>query len=549
MTSLLGMFKAGQVSRSLIIVSVFAALFVAIGLRGVSVAMSDRTVTDTVAAERLDAHDRADIFDRNGELLATSVTVYSLFADPRAIWDADDVVAALTQVFPDLDTDTVKARLENRERAFVWIRRGLTPRQRQAVFNLGVEGLGFRVERQRAYPRGVQAGHVLGHTNVDGRGQMGIELALEDRLRESQDPVRLSLDSGVQFALEAELDAAANEFGVSGAAGIIVHARTGEIRALASWPQFDPNRPTLADDNARLNRASGAVYELGSVFKPLSIAAALGAGQISEGDLFDVRSDLVINGFEITDTHEGAPRMTAADVLAESSNIGTVRIAEQLGDQGLAAAFESLGLLGRAPVELPGSAAPILPDAWNELSNATASYGHGIAVSPLAYARAFSALANDGVLPELTLLADDPDGAQRSVSGELTQFVSTDIAMRVAGMLRLAVTEGTGKRADVPGYRVAGKTGTAEKPIAGGYAEDHNVNSFAALFPSDRPEYVVLVVLDDPRLGGGPGGTAALNAAPVAGRVIERIAPLLSVAPEFDQAALTERASQERSAP
>jgi len=543
MTVLSGIFKAGQVSRSLLVVLAFGAVFALIGVRGAFVALGASVDARGAAAEQIDAHDRADIYDRNGELLATSVTVYSLFADPRAIWDAEDVVAALTGLFSDLDTETLTARLENRERAFVWIKRGLTPRQRQAVFDLGVEGLGFRVERQRAYPRGLQAGHVLGHTDVDGRGQMGIELALDERLQKSDDPVTLSLDSGVQFVLEAELKAAADRFDISGGAGIVLHARTGEIRALASWPQFDPNRPRQVSEAARLNRVSGAVYELGSVFKPLTIAAALDRNLVTLGEGFDVRSELVINGYEITDTHESAAVMDAAQVLAESSNIGTVRIAQRLGSDGLAQSFEAFGLLDKASVELSGSAAPILPRTWNELSNATASYGHGIAVSPLAFARAFSALANDGALPDLTLLS----GERRTI--EAIPVVSSDVSHQLVSMLRGAVTDGTGRRADAPGYRVAGKTGTAEKPIAGGYAEDHNVNSFAALFPSDRPEYVVLIVLDDPRLGGEPGGTAALNAAPVAGRVIERIAPMLGVAPEFDQAARSERASQERSAP
>ena len=540
-----GMLKAGRMSRSLIIVSVFAILFALVGLRGISVALGSGEVRDTVAAAEHEAHIRAEIHDRNGELLATSVSVYSLFADPRAIWNADDVAEALAGVFPDMDQTEITARLENRARAFVWIKRGLTPRQRQAVFELGVEGLGFRVERQRAYPRGMQAGHVLGHTDVDGIGQMGIELALDERLRARDEPVRLTLDSGVQYVLEAELQAAADAYDIIGAAGIVLHARTGEVRALASWPQFDPNRPRLAAETSRLNRATGAVYELGSVFKPLTIAAALGLGGISKEETFDVRSELVINGFEITDTHQGAPRMDAALVLAESSNIGTVRIAERLGQDGLAEAFEQLGLLSRAPIEMPSSAAPILPREWTELSNATVSYGHGIAVSPLAFARAFAAFGNEGVVPDLTLVSGQRDPARTLAS----PFVAPEIANDLVGMLRVAVTDGTGKRADVPGYRVAGKTGTAEKPIAGGYSEDRNVNSFAALFPSDRPEYVVLVVLDDPRAGGGPGGTAALNAAPVAGRIIERIAPLLEIAPEFDQAALSERASRERSVP
>ena len=548
MTNLLGMFRAGQVSRSLIVVFAFASLFALIAARGAFVALGDPAASNTLTAERSDVHDRADIHDRNGELLATTVTVYSLFADPRAIWDAGDVVSALVTVFPALDTETVKARLENRERAFVWIKRGLTPRQRQAVFDLGVEGLGFRAERQRAYPRGAQAGHVLGHTDVDGRGQMGVELALDDRLRGSDEPVWTSLDSGVQFALEAELSRAAEMFDLKGAAGLVLHTSSGEVRALASWPQFDPNRPTLASDDERTNRVFGAVYELGSVFKPLTIAAALDAGTITPDQRFDVRSELVINAYEITDTHEVGSKMTAEQVLAESSNIGTVRIAQTLGKAGLVEAYDRLGLLDKAPVALPGSAAPILPPSWSELSNATASYGHGIAVSPLAFARAFASLANGGVLPELSFISGAH--AQDARPDQLAAtFVAPEIASQLVTMLRKAVTDGTGRRADVPGYRVAGKTGTAEKPIAGGYAEDRNVNSFAALFPSDRPEYVVLIVLDDPRLGGEPGGTAALNAAPVAGRVIERIAPLLSVAPEFDQASLSDRATLERSAP
>ena len=548
MTNLLGMFRAGQVSRSLIVVFAFASLFALIAARGAFVALGDPAASNALAAERSDAHDRADIHDRNGELLATTVTVYSLFADPRAIWDADDVVSALVTVFPALDTETIKARLENRERAFVWIKRGLTPRQRQAVFDLGVEGLGFRTERQRAYPRGGQAGHFLGHTDVDGRGQMGVELALEDRLRDSDEPVWTSLDSGVQFALETELGRAAEMFDLQGAAGLVLHARTGEIRALASWPQFDPNRPALASDDERLNRVFGGVYELGSVFKPLTIAAALDSGAITLDEYFDVRSELVINGYEITDTHEAGSRMTAEQVLAESSNIGTVRIAGTLGETGLVEAYDRLGFLDKAPVALPGSAAPILPPSWSELSNATASYGHGIAVSPLAFARGFASLANGGVLPELKFVSG-VHGHKEGSDQAATAFVSPDTADQLVAMLRKAVTDGTGRRADVPGYRVAGKTGTAEKPIAGGYAEDRNVNSFAALFPSDRPEYVVLIVLDDPRLGGGPGGTAALNAAPVAGRVIERIAPMLGVTPEFDQASLSDRAHPERSVP
>jgi cell division protein FtsI (penicillin-binding protein 3) len=283
------------------------------------------------------------------------------------------------------------------------------------------------------------------------------------------------------------------------------------------------------------------VYELGSIFKPLTVAAALEAGTLDLSEMFNVRTPIVLRGKAITDTHEAASHMNAATILAESSNIGTVKIAQTLGATGLQDFYQRLGLLARTEVELPASARPLLPEAWTDLSIATASYGHGIAVSPLAFAATYTALGNQGMQAQLRIVETDEPPVLRRVMSDVT-------AMRVLEMLRGAVLDGTGRRGEAPGYRVAGKTGTAEKPIAGGYAADRNVTSFAALFPANSPEYVVLIVLDDPRVLEGDGGaTAAWNAAPVAGRVIARIAPILGVRPEFDQAAL-EGASQ-RSVP
>ena len=534
--------RLAGLSRSVVIAFVIAVVFAVIALRGAAVATS----VDNDDRLRLRVEEgvrpRADIIDRNGELLATSVLVYSLFADPRAIWDAEDVAEDLATVFEDMDTAALAARLTDRSRAFVWVRRGLTPRQRQAVFDLGLEGLGFKAESQRVYPRGSQAGHFLGHTNVDGLGQMGIELALNDRLLEDQEPLRLTLDSGVQFALEAELATAAERHDAIGAAGIVLKVETGEVRALASWPAFNPNRPGDASEDERLNRAVNGVYELGSIFKPLTVAAALEAGVLTPEDRFDVRAPIVLRGRAITDTHEAGNIMDAATILAESSNIGTVHIAQRLGETGLQSFFANAGLLDKAPIELPASARPILPEAWTDLAIATSSYGHGIAVSPLAFTRSFAGLANGGAQPDLRVVVSEEPVV-------LTQIMSEPVARTVIDMLRVAVVNGTGKRGDVPGYEVAGKTGTAEKPVAGGYAADRNVTSFAALFPASSPEYVVLVMLDDPRVLEGDGGaTAAWNAAPAAGRVIERIAPLLGVPPQFDHAALS-GASQDRSVP
>lgn len=483
---------------------------------------------------------RADILDRNGELLATSVTVYSLFADPRAIWDPREVAEGLSTVFEDIDVAELEARLSNRERAFVWVRRQITPRQRQAVFDLGLEGLGFREESRRAYPRGALAGHVLGYTGIDGEGLSGVELSQEDRLSGQAEPLRLTLDAGVQFALEAELSAAALRHDAIGAAGVLIESETGNVLAMASWPPINPNRAASLDldDPARLDHAFRSVFELGSVYKPLTVALALDAGVIHPADTFDVASPLEIAGHRIHDDHPLSSPASATAVVAESSNIGTVRIAMLAGSRRLEAFYGALGLLERAPVQLPGSAAPLVPESWNELSSATASFGHGIAVSPLAFTAAFNTLANDGeyVAPNLIL---DP----RAPRPQGHRVMAAPTARLVTLMLREAVLTGTGGHAEVAGYGVAGKTGTAEKPIAGGYSEDENISSFAAIFPADRPQYALLIVLDTPRpapedeANGVMSTTAAWNAAPTAGRVIQRVAPLLGLMPRFDEPA------------
>ena len=473
---------------------------------------------------------RADIVDRNGELLATSVAVYSLFADPRAIWDPADVATALGGLFPDIDVDALTADLGNRDRAFVWVRRGLTPRQRQAVYDLGLEGLGFREESRRAYPRGTLAGHVLGYAGTDGQGLAGVEYARDGDLAGGGGPMKLTIDSNVQFALEAELSAAAGEYEAEGGAGIVLNARNGEVLALASWPPIDPNRAheLSREDPARLDRASGAVFELGSVFKPITVAAGLDTGAIRPGDRFDVREPMVIAGRTIDDTHPIGGHATPTQIVSESSNIGTVKIAIMLGARRQQEMLANLGLFERSPIELAGSAAPILPQQFDEIHAATVSYGHGIAVSPVAFASAFSVFANGGELVEPTIILDGKRRRTRRV-------FSAPTAALVTTMLRDAVLSGTGERAEVAGYRVAGKTGTAEKPIPGGYSEEANMASFAAIFPADSPDYVVLIVLDDPKDGAGRGRTAAWNAAPTAGRVIDRIAPMLGVEPKFEQ--------------
>ena len=473
---------------------------------------------------------RADIVDRNGELLATSVDVYSLFADPRAIWDPAEVASGIASVFPDTDVDSLTASLADRDRAFVWVRRGLTPRQRSAVYDLGLEGLGFREESRRAYPRGTLAGHVLGYAGTDGQGLAGVEYEMDKRLAAGGEPMKLTINSNIQFALEAELAAAAGEYDIEGGAGVVLDARNGEVLGMASWPPIDPNRAHTVsyEDPSRLNRAASAVYELGSVFKPLTIAAGLDSGAISPSDRFAVREPIVISGRRITDTHRIDGPATPAEIVSESSNIGTVKVAIMLGARRQQEVLEKLGLFERSPIELAGSASPIVPAKFDDIHAATISYGHGIAVSPIAFATAFSVFANGGEVIDPTIIL----GSTRTRNAR--RVMSAPTAALVTQMLRHAVTDGTGTRAEVAGYRVAGKTGTAEKPVPGGYSRTANMASFASVFPSNSPEYVVLVVLDAPKVGPGRGRTASWNAAPTVGRVIERIAPMLGVEPQFD---------------
>ena len=507
------------------------AVFAAIAIKGLTVALNGpEAVIARVAAKEAPTR-RADIVDRNGDLLATSVTAYSVFADPRAIGDADLIANEIATVLPDLNVERIKARLSNKERAFAWIERGITPRQRQAVFELGLEGIGFREETRRAYPRRTLAGHILGYAGADGQGLGGIEFAMDDRLKSDPAPLYLTIDANVQFSLEAELAAAVGEYEAEAGAGIVMAAQSGEVLGMASWPPLDPHQATALsqEDPSRLDRASNAVYELGSVFKPLTVAGALDAGAIRPGDRFDVREPLRIRGRQIEDDHPIIGRPTPFEIIADSSNIGTVKIAWQMGSRRQQEFLSSLGLFSRSPIELAGSARPLLPETFDELHSATASYGHGIAVSPIAFAGAFATLANAGetVTPTLLMAPDRVRTPKRVMAAPTAELVLR--------MLRRAVVDGTGANAEVGGYRVAGKTGTAEKPIPGGYSQTENICSFAAIFPADSPEYVVLIVLDSPKAGENRGRTAAWNAAPTTGRVIERIAPILGVEPRFDE--------------
>lgn len=501
---------------------------------GGSVAVADASV---VIDQR-----RGDLVDRNGQVLATTLETYSLYADPTQVWDANETATALSTVLPNLDVDDLRSDLSSRRR-FVWIQRNLTPRQRQAVFALGLPGLDFRIEPRRVYPRGRLASHAVGYTDRDMDGLAGGERAFNAALSSGDGrPVALSIDMGVQFHVDEVLRLTMAEYRADAAVGVVMDVRTGEVVSLVSLPDFDTNRPASARPEERLNRATQSVYEMGSTFKAFTVALALESGVASPGETFDARGSLQVGGHTINDFHAENRQLTLEEIFTHSSNIGSSLIAMEAGAEAQRDLLTRLRLLERSPIELVESAEPLLPRNWGPTETATISYGHGVAVSPLAVAAAFAAIANGGIYVQPTLQLVRPG---ETIAGE--RVIDEEIADTVLGMMRQVVENGTGRRAEAIGYRVAGKTGTAEKPGRGGYDRNRLISSFSAVFPYDDPQYVVLVMLDEPH------GTAATfnyatggwTAAPAAGEIISRIGPILGVERVGDQ---SERVEQLRAA-
>jgi cell division protein FtsI (penicillin-binding protein 3) len=466
--------------------------------------------------------------DRRGEILATDLRGASLFADAREIWDPADAARQLARVIPGLDADTVARRLST-GKAFVWIKRNISPAQQVAVRQLGLPSLHFREEPRRVYPNGRTASHVLGYVNVDNHGLAGLERGIEDTIIERRNKggvVELSLDLRVQHALEDELAAAMARFQAKAAAGIVMDVNNGEILGLSSMPDFDPNEPGSGQKDALFNRATLGVFEMGSTLKLFTMAAALDTGKASIASTYDVREPIAEGPFTIRDTHPQDRVLTMSEVLMHSSNIGTVMIARQAGADVQQAYLRRFGLLNAVPFELRESGAPLLPKNWGQIELATTSYGYGISVSPLHVAAATAALVNGGIHHKPTLLKRD----SREVVPH-TRVLLPETSARMREMMRMVVASGTGRQADVPGYPVAGKTGTAEKQVGDGYDETRVRSSFVAVFPAKAPQYLVLVLLDEPKPSPETKGyaTAGWTAAPTAGKVITRIAPMLNV--------------------
>jgi cell division protein FtsI (penicillin-binding protein 3) len=507
--------------------------FLALGVFAVLLLLAARAVQlafagDPLAEPRRNAAiavtPRADIVDRNGVLLATTVRAYALTATPGRVWNVEETADALHRVFPELDRAATIRRLSDTSRRLVYLRRSLTEEDRADVHALGLAGIGFEAEDRRIYPQGAMAGHTLGFTDVDLNPLSGVERGLDEQIRAAGTagrPVRLSLDVRMQYALETELDAAARAAGASNAAGILLDARTGEALALASWPRFDPNDAGAASDNARRDRVAGDVHELGSTIKPFTVAMALQEEVTTSGELFDLSQAFDIDGSVIEDHDPIQGLASLRVILARSSNIGAARLALRLGGARQRAYLERLGLTQATRLELGFNEAPLAPHARGRRDVAGLGFGYGLAATPATLAGAYTVFANQGAVVAPTLIARAPDAEV-----ERAQVFTPDVTRQVLAYMRATVTEGTGRAADVPGLAIAGKTGTAEKlGEESVYDDSRNFSSFAGVFPANDPRYVIVVALDDT----GEGAAGGMVAAPVVARTLRRIAPMLGL--------------------
>ncbi|WP_431283935.1 peptidoglycan D,D-transpeptidase FtsI family protein [Humitalea sp. 24SJ18S-53] len=525
--------------RLVMAASGFGLLFGAVALK-----LADATLFDPVAPRRINSLSRpvvaaplvtvsrGAITDRNGEMLAVSLPVTALYANPRQIENPADVAARLARVLPQLDVERVTARLST-DRQFAYLARALTPREMATINTLGIPGIYFEDAERRYYPQGRAAVHALGAVDVDGNGVAGVERYFDERLRlRNSETLRLSIDVRVQLALREALGRAIADFNGIGGAGVVMDVRTGEVLGMISLPDFDQNDIGSATVEQRFNRVTVGVYEPGSTFKLFTTAMALEAGTTTVMGGYDASSPIRYGRFTISDYRGKGRWLALPEILAYSSNIASAHMAAAVGPVRHRAFMGAAGMLARQHIELPEVATPLAPTAsgWRDINTLTVGFGHGISVTPLHVVNGAAALVNGGILRQPTILAVPP-GEER----EGVRLVSERTSDTLRRLMRLVVTEGSGRSADVPGYFVGGKTGTAQKTgPRGGYLANKRIAAFVGAFPMYAPRYAVYVMVDEPSANARSHGfaTAGWVAAPAANMVISRIAPILGLVPE-----------------
>ncbi|GJD98280.1 putative peptidoglycan D,D-transpeptidase FtsI [Methylobacterium isbiliense] len=525
---------------------VFCTVFAVIAGRLVTMALfpDDPTGTAQRAAAGASTAIRPDIVDRNGEILATDIRTVSLFAEPKNIYDKDEAVELLTAVLPGLNARELREKLSSKK-GFVWVKREITPKQQAEVHRLGIPGIGFLPDHKRVYPNGVAAAHVLGFANLDNVGIAGIEKYIDKSglkdlnslgfIQRAADlaPVRLSLDLRAQHAVRDELVKGMEHFRAKAAAGLILDVVTGEVIALVSLPDFDPNEPADALHPDRINRMNVGVYEMGSTFKAVTTAMAIDSGKFTINSTFDTAGGVLRYGRQVIHEYHGTGRvLTVPEVFIHSSNIGSAKMALGVGVPGHKAFLKKMGLLDRMRTELPESAEPIVPARWSEINTITIAFGHGLAVAPIQAAAAVAALANGGELVTPTFLKRSE--AEAHEKGARVISPQTSEALRF--IMRMNAVHGSAKKSAIPGYFIGGKTGTAEKVINGRYAKNRLFTTFMAISPADKPRYLFLTIMDEPQPAPETFGyaTAAWNSGTITGRIIERVGPVLGIPPRFE---------------
>ncbi|WP_336981417.1 penicillin-binding protein 2 [Altererythrobacter fulvus] len=483
---------------------------------------------------------RGEITDRNGVPLARAFPAYALWFNPTALDDGGsplvkspaEVAAELVKIFPDMDAKWLTGRLASGKSGY--LRRRVLPEEANRIQAIGELALEVPRETDRHYPQGTMAAHVLGYVGADGHGRVGMEEVLDKQLLDPAQrgkPAMLSIDSRVQGALEDELRRGMLAVNAVGAAGLVLDVDTGEVMALASLPEFDPNKIDAAGEKNMFNRVTNQVYELGSTFKPLTVAAAIDAGTVTNlSRRYQSARPLEMGGFRIRDSHVMGATLNVPEALIHSSNIVTAQVADELGGKALRRYMTDLGMHERPYIELPARGFPLWQKGdWPRLTTMTVGFGHGLSVTPLHLASAYAAMVNGGIWRPATLYKVEPGHAAKG-----RRVFKASTSARMNQLLRMIAVYGTGKNADAPGFRVGGKTGSAEKPGVGGYQRSTLVSTFAAAFPMDRPRYVVIAMLDEPKgtAASSYQRTAAWNAAPIVGRLVPRIGPLLGVMPD-----------------
>ncbi|HSI02124.1 MAG TPA: penicillin-binding protein 2 [Reyranella sp.] len=515
--------------RLVIASALFSLVFCAVALRmaWVSMLRDGAEPTQRVAARGGSIQsERADIVDRNGVVLATSVPVMSAFVNPHLLLDTADAARKIVSALPELKYEELKEKLDA-DKSFLWIKRGLSPREHFLVNRLGIPGLEFQAEERRIYPQGATGAHIVGYSSIDNAGLAGIERYFDQRLQ-SGETVQLSIDLRLQRLVEDEIAKAVRKFSAIGATAVVMDATNGEVLAMTSLPTYDANKAKTITNEALFNRATLGVYEQGSTFKIFNTAMALDTGKVTLSSVFDATSPIKIDRFTINDDHAQRRPLNVAELFKFSSNIASAKMAvEVMGPEGQRAFFDKIGFLKPLNTQLTELAAPLWPRHWVKINTMTIAYGHGISVTPLHLATGSAAMVNGGILyqPSFVKRTATSDPGRRVIQAKTSQLMRQ--------LLRLNVVEGTGKNSDVKGYDVGGKTGTAEKPSRGGYRQKALISSFVGMFPMAEPKFLIVVSLDEPKGTAETGGyaTGGMVSAPSVKAIIESISSLYGILP------------------